>query len=220
MGLPRRFEVVGEALVSGSDPVPVCSVVGREVARDGASVEEALEGLRETWQAAASTDPDFASMSAFLVAWSETTLGYLNQLSCEDPLTGLSSPPHLRTRLSELYRTSPGDLNDLHALVVCELPAGPAGEDDQDHFTRAMRLTRLGEQVRTVFPHAGTAARLGTVRVAALVERNEVLGRRVRLLRTLVAGSTPPGRPVRVWIEGLPSSDHGAAMLLDELSRR
>lgn len=222
LGLPRRFEAVGEALVSGSGTVPVCAVVGHEVARDGASVEEALADLRHTWQAVTGTDPDFASASAFMVAWSETTLGYLNHVSCEDPLTGLSSQPHLRSRIAELYRGGPGDgLHLTRALVVCELPVGPAGEDDLDHFTRVMRLTRLGEQVRTVFPQAGTAARVGAVRVVTLVERDSRLGRRVRLLRNLVTpspGAAAERRP-RVWIEGLPDSDDGAAMLLDELAR-
>ena len=103
-GLPHRFEAVGEALISGSDVLDACSVAGQDLARDGASVEETLEALRATWQQVAGTDPSYEVVTALVTAWSETTLGYLHQLSCEDPLTGLASQAHLRSRLSELYR--------------------------------------------------------------------------------------------------------------------
>jgi hypothetical protein len=38
------------------------------------------------------------------------------------------------------------------------------------------------------------------------------------VLRTLLDGAEPAAG-VRVWIEGLPGSDAGAGMLLDELAR-
>jgi GGDEF domain-containing protein len=155
-----------------------------------------------------------------VTAWSDTTLGYLHRLSCEDPLTGLASQAHLRSRISELYRAAGGqDVNAVHALVVCEVSA-PRGRADVpgDHFTRAMRLARVGESARTVFPGGETIGRLGTSRVAVLVERDQRLGRRVRVLRTLL-GSVEAD-PARAWIEGLPRSDDAAAILLDELARR
>ena len=160
-------------------------------------------------------------MCAFLLAWSETTLGYLHQLSCEDPLTGLASQAHLRSRLSELYRACPGGaINDTHALVVCQLPDGDPSDGMGDHFTRAMRLTRMGENARTVFARGEPVARLGTTRIGVVVERDDRLGRRVRLLRNLLAGVDADRRTARVWIEGLPAGDDAAAMLLDELARR
>ena len=51
-GLPHRFEALGEALTSGSDVLDVCAVAGQDLARDGASMQETLEGLRTTWQQA------------------------------------------------------------------------------------------------------------------------------------------------------------------------
>ena len=111
-GLPHRFEAVGEALTSGSDVIDVCSVAGQELARDGASVEETLTGLRATWRGVTGGDPSYDVVTALITAWSETTLGYLNQLSCEDPLTGLSSQAHLRSRLSELYRLAGPESRD------------------------------------------------------------------------------------------------------------
>lgn len=216
-GLPQGFEAVGEALASGADGGDACAVAGQALARDGGSMQEALDALRTTWQVVLGTDPSFESVGALLMAWNETTLGYLHQLSCEDPLTGLASQAHLRTRLAELYR-GPGTTE--HALVLCTLPTGddPSDEPD-DHFTRAMRLTRMGEMARTVFAGNETIARLSTRSVAVLVPRDERLGRRVRVLRTLLTRLETDAPPARVWIEGLPGSDAGAAMLLDELAR-
>ncbi|MCW2737378.1 hypothetical protein [Nocardioides sp.] len=224
-GLPHRFQPVGEALISGSDILAACAVAGQDLARDGASVGETLEGLRATWQAVSGTDPSFEVVDALVNAWSETTLGYLHQLSCDDPLTGLSSQAHLRSRLSELYRLeeSAGAIAG-HALVLCAMPFGDdPSEEPGDHFTRAMRLARAGELARTAFARDETIARLGTHRVAVLARRDDRLGRRVRVLRTLLesleSGPGAEGPPPRLWIEGLPNSDRGAGMLLDELAR-
>lgn len=228
-GLPHRFEAVEDALTSGSDVRGACAVAGQELARDGASVEEAMHGLQETWLATVGTDPPFDVLVSMLSAWSDTTLGYLHQLSCEDPLTGLSSQAHLRGRLGELYRL--GDLGHAsalggpaggvgsHALVVLAMPSGDdPSEEPVDHFTRAMRLARVGELARTPFAGDETVARLGMHRIAILTRRDDRLGRRVRLLRTLLDSAEPTGT-VRVWIEGLPTTSAGAGMLLDELAR-
>lgn len=224
LGLPHRFEVLGEALVSGSDVLDACAVAGQELARDGASVQETLEGLRDTCRQVSGDDPSYEVVSALVTAWSETTLGYLHQLSCDDPLTGLASQAHLRSRLSELYRLADHDPVTSHALVLCAMPFGDdPSEEPGDHFTRAMRLARAGELARTAFARDETIARLGTHCVAVLAQRDDRLARRVRVLRTLLGSlesdGLPSGPPVRVWIEGLPTSDRGAGMLLDELAR-
>ena len=224
-GLPHRFEALGEALTSGTAVLDACSVAGQDLARDGASIEETLEGLRATCEAATGTEPVFDVVAALVGAWSETTLGYLHQLSCDDPLTGLASQAHLRSRLSELYRLADGAHPiSGHALVMCAMPSGDdPSEEPGDHFTRAMRLARAGELARTVFARDETIARLGPRRVAVLTHRDERLGRRVAVLRTLMDGLEPGedlgGQPARVWIEGLPSSDASAGALLDELAR-
>lgn len=216
-GLPHRYEALGEALTSGSDVLGACAVAGEDLARDGASMQEALDGLRDTWRVAGAGDPPYDAVSALVTAWSETTLGYLHQLSCDDPLTGLASQAHLRSRLSELYRL--GEDVSGHALVVVALPLGDDPSDEAgDHFTRAMRIARAGELARTVFARDETIARIGMHRVGILCRRDEVLGRRVRVLATLLDGSPEDG-PLRLWIEGLPGTDHLAGSLLDELAR-
>ncbi len=217
-GLPHRFEAVGEALASGTDVRGACAVVGQDLARDGAALQEVLEGLRATSQAVGGCDPSYDVVSAVVLAWGETTLGYLHQLSCDDPLTGLSSQAHLRSRLTELHRCGEDSLRT-HALVLCAVPLGDDPSDGPgDHFTRAMRLARAGEMARTVFARDETVARLGTRRVAVLTRRDDLLGRRVGLLRTLLAGPEDSVQ-ARVWVEGVPESDEVTGMLLDELAR-
>lgn len=220
-GLPRRFEAVGEALASGSGSIEACDVLGRAMAQDGASLDEVLEDLRTTALVVTGREPAYADVRTISVAWSEGTLAYLHQLSCEDPLTGLSSLGHVRSRLSELYRAqfrdTPG-LQDTHALVVADLPHDRPGHlhGDGDTLSRTMRLVQLGEAARTVFASDQTIGRMGCNRIVVIVERDAQLGRRVALMRKMLAMAN---HPTRVWIEGLPSTDAGAAHLLDELAR-
>lgn len=217
--LPRRFEAVGEALASGKDALAACAVVGRDVARDGADLGEALDGLRATFHLLGGGQPDFAATRELAVAWSEATLEYLHQLSCEDPLTGLASLAHVRTRLAELYRDA--EQTDIcvqasHALVVVELRTEDASEH---HFTRTLRLVRVAEALRAVFSGGETIGRVGTDRAAVVVPRSVDLGTTVALLREFLDDLELGATETRVWIEGLPASGHSAARLLDDLAR-
>ena len=94
----------GRPWCPGADVIAACSVVGRDVARDGAALGEALSGLRTTYELVLGEPPAFDAAEALSVAWSDATLEYLHDLSCEDPLTGLASLAHVRTRLDEIYR--------------------------------------------------------------------------------------------------------------------
>ena len=219
--LPRRFEAVGEALASGKDALAACAVVGRDVARDGASLGEALDGLRATFHLLGAGSPDFAPTQELAVAWSEATLEYLHQLSCEDPLTGLASLAHVRTRLAELYRDA--EQTDVcvqasHALVVVELrflPAPPA----ELAFTRALRLVRVAEAIRAVFSGGETIGRVGTDKAVVVVPRSADLGTSVKVLREFLADLDTGAADTRLWIEGLPASPDSAGRLLDDLAR-
>ena len=144
--LPPRFEAVGEALVAAADTRPACAVVGRDVARDGAALGEALDGLRTTFDLVMGVEPDFASVEALSVAWSEATLEFLHDLSCEDPLTGMASFAHLRTRLDELYREADQtgeSISTTHALVVVEMAAVDLRRRAEHQFTRALHLVQV-----------------------------------------------------------------------------
>jgi len=100
--------------------------------------------------------------------------------------------------------------------VVADLPLDRPEHGDGDSISRALRLVRLGEAARTVFSGSETIGRLGTNRIVVLVDRDAQLGRRVAIMRKML---TMAEFPSRVWIEGLPAGDQGAAGLLDELAR-
>jgi GGDEF domain-containing protein len=225
LALPPHFEAVGDALVSDADVVAACSIVGRSVARDGASLGEALSGLHETYRLVLGAPPSFAATEELSVAWSEATLEYLHDLSCEDPLTGLASLAHVRTRLAEVYREA--ELSDVavrgsHALVVVELRAAKqAGRPAQAarRFTRSLRLVQVSEAMRAVYSGGQTLGRLGLDRAVAVVPRSADLGVSVALLRDVLADLDLGEGAVRVWIEGLPSAPESAARLLDDLAR-
>jgi hypothetical protein len=225
-GAPPGFEAVAEALAPGfgldtsaARVAAACDVVGRALALDGVSLEQATAGLRTTWRSARGCDPTYDAVTALLVAWSDTTLSYLHQLSCEDPLTGLASLAHVRSRVSELCRAAPLDgLGGSHVLVVCEV-VERASVAAGDQFTRAMHLAQLGDAARTVFSGPEIIGRVGRRRVVVLTRRDDRLGTRVRLVRTLARDLDVGAHPVRVWIEGLPGTEAGAATLLDELAR-
>jgi hypothetical protein len=217
---PARFEAVGEALVAGSRAHAACAVVGRELARDGVDLSEALDSLRSTFAQALGNEPDFGSTEALSVAWSDETLGYLHQVSCENPLTGLATLAHLRARLAELQRgaeTSGEQASTGHAMVVVDLPHEIGAGDGQ--FGRALLMARIADRVRLVFSGEESIGEASPSRLLVLAARTDDLGLRVVVLRDLIADTTSLGGAVRVWIEGLPSSHAAMAALLDELAR-
>ena len=205
--LPDRFVAVGEALASGSGSVESCDVAGRSLAQDGASLDEALQGLRATTQSRSPVRirPSPTSRPS-RVAWSEATLAYLHRVSCEDPLTGLASLAHVRSRLSELYRCydyGDGTVPHTHALVVLELPEDRPGDRvDPDQLlpvtasgpARRDRAHRLPRAPRRSVAWATTGS-------LVLAQRDDRLGRRTSLLRTMLLLRAVPH----------PALDRGAA---------
>jgi GGDEF domain-containing protein len=220
--LPPRFEAVGEALVLAADVTPACAVVGRDVARDGAALGEALDGLRTTFDLVAGAEPDVAAVEALSIAWSEATLEFLHGLSCEDPLTGLTSFAHLRTRLDEIYREVDqvgGVVSETHALVVLDMAASDLRRRTEHQLTRALHIVQVTRMARAVFAGGETIARLSPDRAVVVVRRVPELGASVAMLRELLADIDLGPTEVRVWIEGLPAGSRAATSLVDELSR-
>ncbi len=189
------------------------------LARDGASLGEALSGLSSTFAAMGLAEPQFQAAEALSVAWSEVTLGFLHEVTCEDPLTGLATIPHLRARLAEVYREAArsGPAVRLgHALLVVDFSATPVPAGPHAAFSRALRLAGAVEVLRSAFPGEETIAGAGSDRVLALVRRSSALGRGVCLTRELLEDLEPAGEP-RVWLEGLPARADLAVPLLREL---
>lgn len=218
--VPPGFEAVAEALVSGEEPDAACDVAGRTLALDGASLGEALSRLRTTFNALGGAVPSFEAVEALAVSWSEATLEFLQDVTCEDPLTGLASAAHLRTRLAEVCRSAEGSgsaVRRTHALVVVDAVA-PAGTAGIDPMARALGLAAVADILRTVLAGEETIARSGTDRVVALVRRTPALGESVALARGLLDELELPRR-CRIWIEGLPDREQQAVRLLSELAR-
>ena len=219
--LPARFEAVGEALSAGSEAHAACAVVGRDLARDGVDLSEALHGLRSTFALVVGREPDFEATRSLGVAWSDETLGYLHEVSCENPLTGLATLAHIRGRLAEIQRgaESRGQVGDpTHALVVVDLPM-LAGGDHDSRLGSALVMAEVASQVRLVFEGEESVGEASSSRLLVLAERTENLGNRVSMLREYLAEVTPPDSVVRIWIEGLPASPTATSTLLDELAR-
>lgn len=218
--MPARFDAVGEALLAGTEIHAACAVVGRDLARDGIDLSEALHGLRSTFALVVRREPDFASTQALSVAWSDETLAYLHQVSCENPLTGLATLAHVRSRVAEVLRAAEeyaGDDGPDHVLVVIDFPSD---HRDDRGVGRALGMARLADRARLVFAGSETIGEASPSRLLVLAERTETLGNRVAVLRDLIAGGTPIDQaPARVWIEGLPTSNAASAALLDELAR-
>jgi len=216
--LPARFEAVGEALSAGSEAHAACAVVGRDLARDGVDLSEALHGLRSTFALVVGREPDFESTRALGIAWSDETLGYLHEVSCENPLTGLATLAHLRGRLAEIQRGAEarGQVGEpMHALVVVDVPL-LAGSNDQ--LASSLVMATVASQVRLVFDGDESVGEASPTRLLVIAERTD-LGNRVNTLRELLAEVTPDNSVVRLWIEGLPATAAATSTLLDELAR-
>ena len=157
-------------------------------------------------------------------AWSEATLAYLHQLSCEDPLTGLASLAHVRTRLAEIYREA--ELSDV--LVprqprpgrASSLLPGPRQRRPGDHFTRALRLVQVGASRSGRSSPVARRSSAGSAAPAWSSCAPSTAAPRWRCVRAVLADLDAAAEAdVRVWIEGLPGAADSAARLLDELAR-
>jgi hypothetical protein len=197
----RDWESVGEALVTRSwAVVEQCRVVGRDVAERGVQATEALQGLRSTTRLVADREPTFDECEALVEGWADATLGYLNRLSCADPLTGLESQAHL-TQLM----TVPSD-TDL--ILVCVQVPRP-----EDFLGHARRLSLLGELCQGLFPAARATARVGVRRLAVLTPATPDFGTRVALLARSVEDDAT------VWVEPVPPTRSRADAMIDRLAR-
>ena len=221
-----RFEVVAEALWAGSSVVAASAEVGRDVARDGATLGEALAGLRATFLRLGNAAPDLEAAEALATAWAEATLEFLHRQSCEDPLTGFTSLAHVRTRLEEEYRDAGKagtNVSVTHALVVVELGDRARSTVPEHELTRSFRLFRLCQSMRTTFDGGETIGRLGGRSAVVLVRRGTALHVSVRLLRELLDEPLDEHRlgpgTARVWVERLPATFDSAVGLLARLPR-
>ena len=217
--IPAGFEPLADALRYNGAVIAAAHEIGRITAGDGATLDDVLTDVAITYQCVASGEPGFEVVRAVSTAWADASLRFLHAVSCEDPLTGLASLAHVRSKLLENYREQArcGETTASHALVVVELDPSwvPAS-----HFDRVLRLVDIAECLRRVYDGDETIARLTVSRAAAVVRRDDRLGSSVTTLRSLLTDwHDEGGVATKVWIEGLPPAAESADVVLDELAR-
>ena len=199
--VPAGWESVGEALANRSwTVVEQCRVVGRDLAERGVPARDALRELRSTTRLVADREPSFDECEGLVDSWADATLGYLNRLTCADPLTGLDSQAHL---LALMKVPSETDL-----IMVCVQVPRP-----DDFMAHARQLSLLGELCRGIFPTARATARVGVRRLVVLTPANSDFGTRVALLARSVENDAT------VWVEPVPPRSASAESMVDRLAR-
>lgn len=186
--------------------------VGRRLAREGAGVGEALRTQRAEAQVRG-REPRPEEVEALVEGWADTTLGHLHRLTCEDPLTGLATMAHLRTRVAEQRRAGV-DLARAHALVVVTPSGGEGDRSAHGSLGAALLCAALGERVRVVFGGGETVAHTHTGRVVVLAERDRRLEGLAALLRQLLEEED---RSATVQVHPLPEGELELVLLLERL---
>jgi hypothetical protein len=186
--------------------------VGRRLAGEGAGVGEALRTQRAEAQVRG-REPRPEEVEALVEGWADTTLGHLHRLTCEDPLTGLATMAHLRTRVAEQRRAGV-DLARAHALVVVSPSGGEGDRSSHGSLGAALLCAALGERVRVVFGGGETVAHTHTGRVVVLAGRDHRLEGLVALLRRLLEEDD---QPATVQVHPLPEGELELVLLLERL---
>lgn len=218
--VPAGFEPLADALRYNGAAIAAAQEIGRQAAGDGSCLDDVLTDVALTYQAVPGVgEPAFEVVRAISTAWADASLRFLHAVSCEDPLTGLASLAHLRSKIMETYREQArsGEPAPTHALVVVEIDASwsPAS-----HFDKLLRLVDVAECLRRVYTGDEAIGRLTASRAAAVVRRDDRLGPSLAALRGLLQDwQAEGGAATRVWIEGLPAQPDSADLLLDELAR-
>jgi hypothetical protein len=190
---------------AGFPPAP-CGGVGGERGRPGGLGPAQHPGHGP------SADPPLRLICAIAEGWTEESLDQLGQGGCEDPLSGLATLAHLRTRLAELYReaehrgTSPADT---HRLLVVGLPSRP------DPWGRMALAILVGHDLRAAFPGGETLslAKPGPA-IALVCAHGDLPLRYARLPRNIQATF---GTQIRMT--PLPGVLTDALRLVDDLAR-
>ncbi len=211
------FVAIEEALNSGQTNIAaVAREVGARAAAFGSPLQEVFDDL-ERMYSDRGQPLGYDVVKAISVGWSEATLVHQHQISCEDPLTMLSSAAHLRSRLNDVYRAAQRAgvrAGDHYELVVVDLPV-----TSTNALAVSLALLETADAMRTVYSGDETIAKLSTHRAAALVEKSRTDRLSLELLHVLIRRiQTGDGEP-RLWLESLPRRAEGIGWLLAEMAR-
>ena len=208
-----------EQLQAGHDADDACAEVGRELARDGAALGEALDGLQATWalrgRGRARPPRDAGDVRGLGRGVARLPPPALLRgpadgpgQPCSSAGQGLGGLPGGRAG---------GDVAEPEPRARARRPPParrPSGWDDP--FEATLRLVQLAETARTVFPGEESIAKASPSRLVVLARRGNLLARRVGLLRDLVDAPEHDLGRARVWVEGLPPTTGGG----DDPARR
>ncbi|MGK5558887.1 hypothetical protein ACSNOI_45530 [Actinomadura kijaniata] len=228
-------ESVTAAVCLGKGMAVACVRLGRARGRAGIGLGETLDDLGALFAELHWPDPPLSLVRCAAEGWVDSGLMELAAQTCEDPLTGLTTLPYLRSRMAEVYRAAgalggaPGTaVRDTHRLVVVDLPA------QAEPWRRLARAIVVAHDLRAVFRGGETLTLVGMGRAAALVQAGPDLAARLDVLhrtleRTLGAAPVAVGGRERsyqherdgflIWSEELPASLAEAQELLGRMAR-
>ncbi|MBA2444278.1 MAG: hypothetical protein H0V49_02980, partial [Nocardioidaceae bacterium] len=154
--IPAGLEAVADALEGNGDLGAATQELGRCTALEGAALGDVLDDLATTYRCRGGVcdEPPYEVVKTLATAWADASLRYFHAVSCEDPLTGLVTLAHVRTRISEIYRTAsregvtgPPD----YAFLVVELNFQDSSASQLD---RVLRMVDLSDLIRKVYTGA------------------------------------------------------------------
>lgn len=188
--------------------------LGAARAYDGVGIAEALTDVGALFSAHDLPTP-MRVTAAFAEAWVEASSLLSVAISCTDPASGLSTWPHFRNRLYELYGAHE-DVSRRFLLAVLRHPS---------HHGAGRRWeleARIGHICADNFTRSGTVLSRAPDAVIVLSERTQDAFGRINScaaeLNTLLTGQFPDAN-VRIDVEPLPDDVHDVARLLDSLRR-
>lgn len=212
------IDALCEALCeTGTDPTVPATRLGRERARVGVGLREALRDVDVL--AGLVSQRAGALARAVSLGWGEA--GGARSDAVIDGLTGLASVEYLRIRCREVYRAAEvegSSASATHALVIVRL-----GGEGAHRFLGQMPMVLVADSLRTVFADGQSLCRIGVNVAAALTPRHDALGRQVRLLSDMVVARVSTDRDAavipQVWIERLPAAERTVPDLLADIAR-
>jgi hypothetical protein len=205
-------DTVAAAALRGAGLGAACAGLGRERARGGIGIGEALTDLAALCYVLDGGEPPMHLVRPLAEGWAEAGLASMSKATCEDPLTGLATLPYLRTRLGEVYREARqagGCAADTHRLLVAELPG------QLDPWDRLSVLILVSNELRAAFPGGETLALASSARAFALVRALPELRFRATGLRRNLAAL----HGARLRLLKPPAQQEEALRLLDGLAR-
>ncbi|MDS1271502.1 hypothetical protein RIF23_14480 [Lipingzhangella sp. LS1_29] len=198
---------ISSALANGEDLTHSATELGRARARSGVPIGSALEDFAALSTVMAWTAPPLHLVKALAEGWVDECE---RPQTCQEPLTGLTTPAYLRTRLTELYRVSAPHPppKSTHRLVLVALDSA------SDPWRQAARAIVVSHKLSTLFDRGETLACLSEGTFAVLATDGPELQRRTDRLRL----SLELEHAAHVWSVSLPETVGAALDLLSDVA--